>query len=112
MKLSPNQKKYLDDYIKKSGDSIEDFKHSYESKTIDFEGGWLEYSEDDNGDIWVDSMYSSGERKKTQKILKSFFGILKTKGHNKVYFKTKLMHLDWKKICNANTVAHIMEVNI
>ena len=112
MKLSPNQKKYLDDYIKKSGDSIEDFKHSYESKTIDFEGGWIEYSEDDNGDIWIDSMYSLKKHEKTLSLWKAFLKTLKTNGHNKVYFKTKLMHLDWKEICNADKVAHIMEVSI
>ena len=112
MRLSPNQKKYLDDYIKKSGDSIEDFKHPHESKTIDFDGGWIEYSVDDSNDIWIDTMYSENKHRKTEELFKVFIKMLKDKDYRNIFFTTKLMQLNWNKICNASKVGHIYKIHV
>ena len=67
MKLSPNQKKYLDDYLVKSGDDVKDFDDCFETKTIDFEGGWIEYSVDESNDVWIDTMYSKNKHERNTK---------------------------------------------
>jgi hypothetical protein len=110
------QKKFLDDYLKKSKDKLYDFMHVPVGMGImtvlEYEDiGWLEYVIKDNV-FWIGSAYSCKPHRDTKKIWNKVKKIALRNGCDRIQFSTKRNPKAFKRLFNAKVISSTLEVII
>ena len=108
------QKKFLDDYLKRSGDKLNDFLTGYEEplNVLEYEGiGWVEYLVQDNV-FWIPSAYSCKSHKETKKIWNKVKDIAVDNGCDRIHFMTQRNPKAFERLFNAKVIATKLEVMI
>ena len=108
------QKKFLDDYLKRSKDKIDDFLTGPEEegviKVLEYEDtGWLEYIIKDNI-LWVCSAYSCKPHKETKKIWNLTKEIALKNGCDRIQFRTSRNPKAFERLFNTKTIQYKLEV--
>ena len=109
--ISKIQSKYLDSYLDKSKDTLEEFLIDTGSvEKTEFEGlGWIEYSR--HGDIlWIHNAYSCRPHKETMEVWNSLLKLAKNKGCKKIQFTTKRNPKAFERLFGAKTIQYKLEV--
>ena len=103
--ISDIQNKYLDSYLNKSGDSLEEFlQETGNIEKSEFEGlGWIEYIRYDDI-LWIHNAYSCKSHKETKEIWKSLLKLAKKKGCKKVHFTTKRNPKAFEKLYGTKVI--------
>tara|TARA_R110002051_G_scaffold316987_1_gene397467 strand:- start:565 stop:921 length:357 start_codon:yes stop_codon:yes gene_type:complete len=112
--ISNIQSEYLDSYLDKSKDTLEEFLSETGDKEerVEFEGlGWIEYSRHDDI-LWIHSAYSCRPHKETKRIWANLKKIAKNKGCKKIQFTTRRHPKAFEKLFNAKTIQYKLEVTL
>ena len=110
------QKKYLDDYLKKSKNKLDDFLMGSEDlgviKVLEFEDlGWLEYVIKGNI-FWICSAYSCKPHKETKKIWNNIKEIALENGCDRIQFNTSRNPKGFERLFDAKVISSKLEVII
>ena len=109
--ISSIQSEYLDSYLDKSKDTLEEFLSETENiERAEFEGlGWIEYSRHDDI-LWIHSAYSCKTHKETKEIWNNLKKVAKKKGCKKIQFTTRRHPKAFEKLFDAKTIQYKLEV--
>lgn len=111
------QKKFLDDYLKKSKDKLNDFLMGSEDLGVikvleDEDSGWLEYVMKGNI-LWICSAYSCKPHKDTRKIFwNKVKDIASQNGCNRIQFNTSRNPKAFERLIGAKVISSKLEVII
>ena len=108
--ISDNQVKYLDNYLLKAKDSLEEFLEGEEREISEFKDlGWIEYTKCDNI-LWIHTAYSCKPHKETKKIWNDLKELAKEKGCDRIQFTTRRNPKAFERLFNAKTIQYKLEV--
>jgi hypothetical protein len=105
------QASYLDDYLKKSKDTLSEFLEGDNSREIsEWEDlGWIEYTKYDNV-LWIHTAYSKKPHKETVEIWNNLKKLAKSKGCDRIHFTTRRNPKAFERLFNAKTIQYKLEV--
>ena len=112
--ITDGQKKFLDDYLKRSGDKLDDFLTGFEDpiNVLEYEDmGWLEYIIKDNV-FFIPSAYSCKTHKETKKIWNEIKKLALDNGCDRIHFMTSRNPKAFERLYNAKTISSKLEVII
>ena len=109
--ISPIQAKYLESYLEKSKDTVEEFLgETGPVEKTEFEGlGWVEYSRHDDI-LWVHTAYSCRPHNETKEVWNSLKKLAKNKGCKKIQFTTRRNPKAFERLFGANIIQYKLEV--
>ena len=109
--ISSIQNQYLNSYLDKSKDTLEEFLTGEENvERAEFEGlGWIEYSKYDDI-LWIHNAYSCKSHSETRKIWNNLKDIAKDSGCNKIQFTTRRNPKAFERLFGAKTIQYKLEV--
>ena len=110
------QKKFLDDYLKKSKSKRDDFFMGPEDlgliKVLEYEDvGWLEYVIKDNI-FWICSAYSCKPHKETKKIWSKVKDMASQNKCDSIRFDTKRNPKAFERLFGAKVISSTLEIII
>ena len=111
------QKKFLNDYLRRSKDKLDDFLMGPEDSGVikvleDEDAGWLEYLIKDDI-LWICSAYSCKAHKYTRKIFwNKVKDIASQNGCSKIQFNTSRNPKAFERLIGAKVISSKLEVII
>ena len=105
------QNKFLNIYLDKSKDTLEEFLEGDNKREIsEWEDlGWIEYTKYDNI-LWVHNAYSCKPHNETIKLWDELKKMAKESGCDRIQFTTRRNPKAFERLFNAKTIQYKLEV--